>query len=185
MENLIFIYRSDGLKKTKRLCILAIFVALAFCLSYLESLLPLINLRVPGLKIGFANIIVLLTLCRFGWKAAAAVSFLRILLSFFFFGNVTSFIFSLSGAFLSLLIMAVFVKWNLFSEIGVSVLGSVFHIVGQLVAATLILKTESLWVYFSYLLPVAVISGALIGLIVRILNKRLKIGAENKKARKG
>ena len=66
------------MKKTKRLVLLAMLTAVAMILSYVESLLPQIG--IPGVKMGLANIAVIFALFRFGWKEAAALSLVRVLL---------------------------------------------------------------------------------------------------------
>ena len=83
--------------KTKRLALLGLFTALAMILSYLEALMP-IPLPVPGIKVGFPNIIILFILYRFGMKSAITVSAARVLLVSLLFGNTLSLAYSLAGA---------------------------------------------------------------------------------------
>ena len=66
------------MKKTKRLVLLAMLTAVAMILSYVESLLP--SVGIPGVKMGLANIAVIFALFRFGWKEAAALSLVRVVL---------------------------------------------------------------------------------------------------------
>ena len=74
------------MKKTKRLVLLAMLTAVAMILSYVESLLP--SVGIPGVKMGLANIAVIFALFRFGWKEAAALSLVRVVLVSLLFGSV-------------------------------------------------------------------------------------------------
>ena len=92
------------MKNTKRLVLLAMLTAVAMILSYVESLLP--SVGIPGVKMGLANIAVIFALFRFGWKEAAALSLVRVVLVSLLFGSVGAMLYSLAGAVLSLAVMA-------------------------------------------------------------------------------
>ncbi len=93
----------------KRITVGALLCALALCLSYIERFLPL-PLPVPGVKLGLANLVVLCALVLLGFRAAFAVSMLRVLLAGFAFAGFSSLLFSLSGALLSLCVMGLATK---------------------------------------------------------------------------
>ena len=118
-------------KSIKKLCYLALFCAIAIVLSYIESLIPL-YLGVPGAKLGLANVVTLTLLLCFGLKEAFIVMLLRILIVSMTFTNFYMFLYSLSGGLISLIIMYLFLKTNLFSNIIISIMGGIFHNVGQL-----------------------------------------------------
>ena len=118
------------MKKTKRLVLLAMLTAVAMILSYVESLLPQVG--IPGVKMGLANIAVIFALFRFGWKEAAALSLVRVLLVSLLFGSVGAMLYSLAGAVLSLAVMALLRRTDRFSTVGVSVAGGVAHNAGQI-----------------------------------------------------
>lgn len=139
-------------------------VALAFIFSYVESLFP-INLGIPGVKLGLANLVVIVSLYLFGIREAAVISFIRIVLSGITFGSPAAMVYSLAGGVLSLLIMVIAKKTNKFSTMGVSVAGGVFHNVGQIIVAMIVLETQSL----IYYLPVLIISGLVAGVVIGIL----------------
>lgn len=139
-------------------------VALAFIFSYVESLFP-INLGIPGVKLGLANLVVIVSLYLFGIREAAVISFIRIVLSGITFGSPAAMVYSLAGGVLSLLIMVIVKKTNKFSTMGVSVAGGVFHNVGQIIVAMIVLETQSL----IYYLPVLIISGLVAGVVIGIL----------------
>ena len=107
-----------------------ILLALALLLSYIEVLLPL-SIGIPGVKLGLANLASLICLYLFGLRRAALISLLRIILTGFLFGNMAAILYSLSGATLSLTAAVLAKRSQLFGEIGVSVIGAIFHNLGQ------------------------------------------------------
>lgn len=148
--------------ETKKITFLSIFSALAIILSFVESLLPPIWSSVPGIKMGLPNIIIIFLLYKFSIKQAAIVSGIRILIVALLFGNPMTLAYSLSGAVLSLTIMWLIKKCNLFSMVGVSIAGAVSHNIGQIIAAVLILGTKEIGFY----LPVLAVSGTVAGIFV-------------------
>lgn len=148
----------------RKIAYYGLLVALAFVFSYVESLFP-INLGIPGVKLGLANLVVIVSLYLFGIREAAAISFIRIVLSGITFGSPAAMVYSLAGGVLSLLIMVIAKKTNKFSTMGVSVAGGVFHNAGQIIVAMIVLETQSL----IYYLPVLIISGLVAGVIIGIL----------------
>ena len=140
-------------------------------LSFIESLVPPF-VAIPGIKIGLSNTVSLFLLYLIGAPAAIAVSLVRVALSSLLFGSAVSFLYSLSGALLSLAVMILFKKIGIFSMVGVSVLGGVFHNVGQIIAAILILKTVAVALYFPVLLVSGVLAGIAVGLIAGLVLKK-------------
>ena len=69
---------------------MGLFAALAIIFGYVETLLPVFA-GIPGIKLGLANLVTVILLYLFGWRAAAAVSFIRILVIGFLFGNLFSY----------------------------------------------------------------------------------------------
>ena len=149
-----------------------ILLALALLLSYVEVLLPL-SIGIPGVKLGLANLASLVCLYLFGIRRAALLSVLRIVLTGFLFGNMAAILHSLSGAALSRTAAALAKRSGGFSELGVSVLGAVFHNLGQLIVASLVVQNRGLFWYFPLLLLAGVIMGALIGLLTAEVLKHL------------
>ena len=163
---------------TKQIARIAMLVAVAFVLSYIESVLPL-NLGVPGVKAGFSNIVVVLCLYESSMKETIGISFVRILsivrvlLSGVLFGNYFSIAYSLAGGLLSLIVMVLLKRSVRFSTCGVSVAGGVSHNIGQIIVAMIVLQTEKIIYYLPVLLVSGVIAGVVIGLIASMLVKRL------------
>ena len=151
------------MSKSKRVAYCGVLTALALIFSYVESLIP-INFGVPGIKLGLANLIVLLGLYFLPAGQVLIISIMRILLSGFMFGNAMSIIYSLAGGFLSFLIMLLLKKTK-FSIMGMSIAGGVSHNIGQLLVAMIVLSTAKLFFYLPALMISGVITGALIGIL--------------------
>jgi heptaprenyl diphosphate synthase len=158
---------------------LGLFAAAAMLLGYVESLIP-VFVTVPGMKLGLANLAVILALYLFGWKEAAAVSAVRILLSGFLFGNLVSMAFSAAGGALSLGVMILLKKTGRFSMVGVSAAGGVFHNIGQLLVAALTVSNFRLFYYLAVLLITGTVTGTLIGLVAGEIRKRLETARKGK-----
>lgn len=159
------------MKKTKRLVLLAMLTAVAMILSYVESLLP--SVGIPGVKMGLANIAVIFALFRFGWKEAAALSLVRVVLVSLLFGSVGAMLYSLAGAVLSLAVMALLRRIDRFSTVGISVAGGVAHNAGQILMAMLILQTKQLLGYLPVLAVSGIAGGVLTGLAAALLIRRI------------
>ncbi len=155
------------MKKTKRLVLLAMLTAVAMILSYVESLLP--SVGIPGVKMGLANIAVIFALFRFGWKEAAALSLVRVVLVSLLFGSVGAMLYSLAGAVLSLAVMALLRRIDRFSTVGISVA----HNAGQILMAMLILQTKQLLGYLPVLAVSGIAGGVLTGLAAALLIRRI------------
>ncbi|MBO4414316.1 MAG: Gx transporter family protein [Clostridia bacterium] len=156
------------MSKTKKAAALGVFTALALALSYLEFILPMSFIPLPGFKPGLANVAVMAALYLFGLPEAALVSALRTVLSLFMFSNINAFLYSLAGAALSLTVMYLMKKAGIFSEIGVSVTGAVFHNLGQTAVACAVLRSSGIWLYFPLLVIAGAVTGVINGLIVKL-----------------
>ncbi len=147
-----------------KLTLLSLLTAAALILSYVEAVLPPIFASVPGIKIGLPNIIVIFILYRMGIPSAITVSLIRISISSLLFGNPISFFYSLAGAFLSIAVMAILKKTNFLSAVGVSVAGGIFHNIGQILAAMLLLQTAQIGYYMIILSVTGTVAGLFVGL---------------------
>ena len=154
-----------------RITTLAVCVAVSLMLSFIESQIPPI-LPIPGIKLGLANIAVIFVLYRLGARDAICVSLLRVCLSSLLFGSVTSFIYGMSGAVLSLLVMLLLRKTPL-GTVGVSSLGGVSHNIAQIAMASLIMQTNVVVYYLPYLVLSGTIAGVVIGIAGAVLVKKV------------
>ena len=155
------------MKKYMRLVMLLSF---SIVLSILESFIPLFNGYIPGLKLGLANIIVLIVLYKYDTKDVFFVSILRVVVVGLMRTGLFSinFFFSLSGALFSACSMILFKKTKL-SMIGVSVIGSIFHSIGQILIAILFLKNNNMIYYLPWLLLFSIPTGLFVGYISKKL----------------
>ena len=160
-------------ERGKSVAFLGLCIALAMILAYVEILLPPISTAAPGIKMGLPNLIILFLFYRKGLRAAAAVSFLRIVLVSMLFGNVAAFLYSVAGAILSLAVTFVLHRLQWLSVVGVSIGGAVAHNLGQILMAMLLFQTVQLGYYFAVLLITGIVAGVLIGLGTSMLIRRI------------
>lgn len=151
--------------KAKKIALFGMMVALAFTFSYFESLIPF-NFSIPGVKLGLANLVVVIALYIMKPSEAFAIAIIRILLSGLTFGNVYSLAYSLCGGILSFAVMYL-VKRTKLSVIGVSMLGGICHNIGQIIVAAIVMGTARI----AYYLPVLLIAGLITGLLLGIISK--------------
>lgn len=167
--------------KTNKITFLGIMLSLSIILSYVDSLIPL-STYIPGMKIGLANIITMYVLFKYRVRDAFIIMFLRVLISGLLFSGLNSIIFGLTGGVLCIVFMTVSKKTKLFSVIGVSVIGSLSHNLGQVIAAFIIMDNINIMYYFPFLLITGLLTGAVIGYISGILIRRFeKIWSDNTK----
>ncbi len=159
--------------KSRKIAFLGLLIALAFVLSYVEMLLP-INIGIPGAKVGLANLVIMVALFSIGEKNAFILSVVRVILVGLTFGNLAMMIYSMAGAVLSFAAMLIAKRIKLFSITGVSVIGGVFHNLGQIIVAIFVLDTASLIYYFPFLVVVGTVSGIVIGVISGMIIERFK-----------
>ena len=157
---------------THRLALMSLLTALGLIIGYIEFLIP-IPLGIPGVKPGFANIVIVWALYSLGPWEALMINGMRIFLSGFLFGNFSMILYSLAGAAVSFLCMCLTKKSGLFSMTGVSMIGGVMHNMGQLLVAMAVLETVSLVYYGPVLLAAGVITGLLIGIVTGEVKKRI------------
>lgn len=147
-----------------RVAYFGVFTALALIFSYVETLIP-ISFGIPGVKLGLANLIIVIALYKMNLKEAYLLSVSRVLLSGFIFGNYFSIIYSLAGGLLSLIVMSFLKTRGGYSIMGISIAGGVCHNIGQLIVAALVVETFHVFYY----VPVLLIAGGVTGLLIGIL----------------
>lgn len=165
------------MKKSKRAALCGLLIALAFVFSYLESLIP-INIGVPGVKIGLANLVVVTAIYTLNKRDAFFISMVRILLSGLIFSGAFSLLYSFAGGILSFFVMLLAQKNKRLSVTGVSVLGGAVHNTGQILVAAIVMQTAGLIYYLPVLLVSGAVSGTLIGIVSNIIIDRLGYKAE-------
>lgn len=156
--------------KAKKTALYGMMVALAFTFSYLESLIPF-DFGIPGIKLGLANLVVVVAIYKMKPAGAFSVAVIRILLAALTFGNAYSLAYSLCGGILSFFVMC-FAKKTRLSVVGVSMLGGICHNIGQIIVAAFVMKTARLVYYLPVLLIAGLITGFLIGISAKLIINR-------------
>ena len=152
------------------MALLGVLTAAAIVIAILESFIP--SVGIPGIKLGLANIVILIILYELGIWEAAVVNLLRVLVVSLVRGTFLSmgFLMSLTGAALSLGIMILFyLLVKKFSIIGVSVIGSLFHVLGQILIAMIFLGTAYIFLYLPVIAISAIITGVFVGIVAKLI----------------
>ena len=156
----------------RKIALIGILAAIAIVLSIAESFVP--SIGIPGVKIGLGNIVILIVLYEIGIKEAIFINLLRVLITGLVRGTFLSmgFLMSLTGAVLSLGIMILFyLVFKKFSIVSVSVVGSIFHVFGQILIAIAFLGTAYIAFYFPFIALSAIAAGVFVGLVARVIIK--------------
>lgn len=162
------------MKRTKKLVFMALLTAISLGIWVIEAQIPP-PIPVPGVKLGLASVVTLVTMTLLGRKEALAVLLARVVLAAVFAGSMSALLFSLTGGLLSWAVMALTLRrfderllWV------VSVFGAVGHNAGQLLAAIAVTKTAALIAYGPILLCAAIVTGAFTGVAAMYLTRALK-----------
>ncbi|MDX1357576.1 MAG: Gx transporter family protein [Clostridia bacterium] len=155
---------------TKKIAISGIFISMALVLSFFEGLIPM-NFGIPGVKLGLANIVALTALFILGPVYALAIQAGRVVLAALMFGNMAGLLYSISGGLLSIFAMILLykIKRPFFTIVAISVFGAVFHNIGQITAASVIVSDLRI----SFYLPILLLSGVAAGIFVGFAGKYL------------
>ena len=144
--------RPDRGLSTRRLALSAMLAALALIFSYVEALIPL-PVPVPGIKLGIANLVIVMAICKLGFRYAFTINCVRIVIAGLLFSGVFGMIYSFAGGVLSLLVMYLLQRTGWFSMVGVSMAGGVAHNLGQLITASLLVQSVRTVSYTHLTLP--------------------------------
>lgn len=147
---------------------MGLLLALALILSYVEVLIPF-QPGIPGIKLGLANLAVVLCLYLMGWKAALLLTIVKALLSGFLFGSLFMILYSLAGALVSALVMILLKRAGGFHLPVVSAAGGVSHNMGQLLVALFAVETYGILYYIPILLASGLVTGILIGITASLV----------------
>ena len=150
-----------------------VLVALALILSYVETWIP-INFGIPGIKLGLSNLVVIISIYKYGLKKSFFLGITKVLLSNILFGNLSSMIFGLIGMICSVFLMCILKKTRKFSVIGISMAGGIAHNLGQIFVAMFIIQSFAIIFYLPFLLLSGMITGILIGIVANEIIKRIR-----------
>ena len=142
--------------KLKKMVLISLLVAVASILGYVESLFP--SFFIPGVKLGLANIVILFSLYHYKWYEAFLISILRIVLVSLVLGSFMniSFYMSISGGILSFILMLAISRFKVLSEVFVSVVGSLFHGLGQIAVAIIVMGSNEALYYLPFIMLLSI-----------------------------
>lgn len=166
----------NNIPDIKKITISALMAALALIFSYIEVIIPF-NPGIPGIKLGIANLVIIVALYYLGPKYAFTVNLVRVLIAGLLFTGFFGAAYSLAGALLSFAVMIFLKRTKLFSVVGISMAGGVAHNLGQLLVAAFLIANTKIFLYFPVLIFSGMISGAAIGVLSYLILKRLPTAA--------
>lgn len=158
----------------RKISLISMLIAISMCIFLIEAQIP-VPVPFPGVKCGLSNVLVLVTMILLDRKSAAAVLFLRIILSGIISGYGISVIYSLSGGILAYLVMSLLIKPLKEYTWAISIFGALAHNTGQICVAWFFLGLPVLS-YYPILIISAIITGIFTGIISQIVagNKHIK-----------
>lgn len=156
--------------KTKKLVFISILVAQALVLFIVESMIP-VPFIAPGAKLGLSNIITVVSLYTFGLGDTLLIILLRIFLSTLFTGSVVTLLYSILGGIFSVFAMFLIKKIgkDKVSLLGVSIIGAIFHNIGQITAASIVISNINIFLYLPVLFFVSIGTGLFVGAVSKYL----------------
>ena len=159
--------------ETKKFTRLSMLLALSVVLNIVENMIPLFNGTIPGVKLGLANIVILFVLYEYSIRDAIFLSITRVFLVSILYSGIfsVSFFLSLSGAILSIIAMSLAKKYTKLSIVGVSIIGSLFHSLGQIIMVAIFIKMISAFNYLPIIILFAIPTGIITGIISKELIK--------------
>ena len=157
--------------KIKKQMQLAMLLTLAVVISIIESFFPVFNNMIPGFKLGLANVVIVFALFVFSFKEAFYISLGKVLLVSILRTGLFSvtFFFSFSGGLLSVIMMYIFMRFKLFSVVGISVIGAIFHGVGQIMFAAFFINSIQIINYLPVVILLSIPSGIVVGFLAQKL----------------
>ena len=163
------------MSKNQKIVYISLLIAQALILGLIEKMIP-VPFVCPGAKLGLANIVTVVALYSFNFTEVLTIVVLRVILLSIFGGSLSSFLYSLSGGILSFLAMFILLKLlhDKVGTIGVSVVGAVFHNIGQVMIASLVIQNIKMVYYLPILLIAGIGTGIFVGLTAQLLLTHLR-----------
>ena len=163
--------RRGRTRTVHQLVLAAVLTALALGLSLIDTALSSVLGAIPGAKLGLANLVSLYAIYYMGLPWALAICTVRCLLGAVFAGQAMMFLFSISGALGSILVMYALKRHV--SIVKVSTAGGVAHNMMQLAAAGILTATSGLLYYMPVLICLGTVSGFCLGIAAALVFRRL------------
>lgn len=166
--------RKNNRENLEKMMLVVLIAALAIVLGIVEAMLP-IKLPIPGMKLGLANIMIVIGLYYLDVKDMLFVIILKTVLTTLLLGTFSMFFYGFVGAILSYIAMITVFKLgkNQVSLIGVSMIGGVMHNIGQIIVAIILIQTKAIAYYMMLLLPLGLVTGVAVGIVAKLTMSRL------------
>ena len=148
--------------KAKKLSLYSLLLALILVLGLVEHSLPIYP-AIPGIKLGLSNAVLLVCMIIFGVKSAFLLMIAKVTVLSALLGSFIGY--GLAGGVFSIVTMTFALKVLKMDIIAVSIIGSCFHIIGQLLVSGIILQSISVVYYFPVLLIASIVTGIITGMI--------------------
>lgn len=166
--------RKNNRENLEKMMLVVLIGALAIVLGIVESFLP-IKLPIPGMKLGLANIMIVIGLYYLDMKDMFFVIILKTVLTTLLLGTFSMFFYGFVGAILSYICMIFAFKGfkNQISLIGISMIGGIMHNIGQIIVAMILIQTKAIAYYMMFLLPIGLLTGIVVGIVAKLTLSRL------------
>lgn len=160
---------NNNYNRLKKIVLLGLYSTISLTIFMIEAAFPVL-MPIPGIKLGLANIITLIALCRYGFRDALMVLTVRILMASFMAGQIVYLLYSVCGGLLSLLAMFLVNKLLTGKYVYItSIMGGIFHNVGQILAAYFVLSLNAILLYMPYLIISGIVTGLFTGLVAHYI----------------
>lgn len=155
---------------------IAMLMAISILFHLIESMIP-IPLPIPGFKLGLANIVGLVALYLYGAKIMISVNLMRVLLASLLRGILFApgFWLSLSGVLLSSGAAIIAKHKSSMTLYGISCASSACHVVGQVIAVTMLYQQFLMGALLPMLLLLSIPTGLFTGFLAKQVLDRIQI----------
>ncbi len=163
--------KSKRVIETIMLTNFVLFIAISIVLSIFEMMIP-INFVIPGIKLGLGNLLLVILLDYYNFNDLLIFQLVKISITTFILGLFSTYLFSLSGGMLALVMMYSTKKIfkSKITTYTVSMIGAISHNIGQIIFAIFALKAFELIGY----IPFLVIFGSVTGFMLAFIIEKIK-----------
>ena len=166
----------DRRNRLQKMSLCGVFLAASVIISFVESMSGINNfIPLPGVRLGFCNIAVTACLYLVSPMGAFAIAVVRPLFLFLFSGNPVSLAMSFCGGMVSFFSLVVTKRLygKMFSYAGISCISAIFHSLGQICAAMILMSDVSLVYYLPVFAAASSVAGSVSGSVMNIIMPRL------------
>lgn len=159
---------------TKRLTKMALLATIALIIFTIEAQIP-VPVPIPGVKLGLANVVTVYAAFTLLPRETVLILLCRIILGSMFSGNMMAMLYSLGGGMLCIVVTLLLTKILSLDQIWIaSVVGAIFHNIGQILVAALVMQTTMVFAYLPHLMISGIIAGAFTGFAAQAVTKHME-----------